>query len=163
MPATDPGYVAALAAARQGLSQGGIPIGAALVAGERIIAAGSNQRVQQGSPILHGEIDCLQRAGRPQPTWARPLTLYTTMSPCYMCAGASLIYGIERMIIGENRTSAHAEWLLAAHGVELDIIDDAETFAMFETWREAHGDLWNEDTYGEGAQPVGGAVTKERH
>lgn len=154
--------MAALAAALRGLSEGGIPIGAALAAGDDVIAVGCNQRVQQGSPILHGELDCLQRAGRPQPEWKRPLTLFTTMSPCYMCAGAALVYGIDRIVIGENRTSAHAEWLLAAHGVHVDVLDDAAAWDMFESWRVEHMQLWGEDTYGEGAQPAGGAEIRER-
>jgi cytosine deaminase len=136
---------AAKAEARQGQEEGGIPIGAALVVDGRVIGAGHNRRVQLGSAIHHGETDALERAGRqPAAVYGRA-TMYTTLSPCDMCAGAILLYGIPRVVIGENRTFLGAEDHLRSRGVEVLVVDDAECVAMMEELIVAHPELWHED------------------
>ena len=112
--------------ARVGLSTGGIPIGAALAAGGVLLGAGHNQRIQLGSPIRHGETDALERAGRQPASVYRRATMYTTLSPCDMCTGAILLYGIPRVVIGENRSFMGAEDLLRERGVEVLLVDDAD-------------------------------------
>lgn len=131
--------------ARRGLAEGGIPIGAALVADGSILGKGHNRRVQLGSPIRHGETDALENAGRLPAAVYRRATMYTTLSPCDMCTGAILLYGIPRVVIGENTTFKGAEDLLAARGVEVVLADDAECRAMMEAFIGNHPDLWNED------------------
>ena len=138
-------YQAALQAALKGLAEGGIPIGAALYAGDTLVASGHNQRVQKSSPILHGEIDCLSNAGRPDPLWAGRMTLFTTLSPCYMCAGAALIYGVSDIVIGENSSFNESEELLAERGVRVHHLHDAATFDMFDAWTRANPHVWFED------------------
>jgi cytosine/creatinine deaminase len=136
---------AALSEARVGRSEGGIPIGAALVADGRILAVGRNRRVQQGSAIRHGETDALENAGRlPASVYARA-TMYTTLSPCDMCTGAILLYGIPRVVIGENRTFLGAEDLLRTRGVEVVVLDSEECAQMMSEFIAEHPDLWNED------------------
>jgi creatinine deaminase len=135
----------AKAQARLGLDEGGIPIGAALVAGGRVLGGGHNRRVQSGSPILHGETDALEQAGRLPATAYRQSTMYTTLSPCDMCTGAILLYGIPRVVIGENRTFVGAEAHLQARGVEVVVVDDAECVELMAGFIAAHPDLWNED------------------
>jgi cytosine deaminase len=135
----------AKAQARAGLAEGGIPIGAALVADGRILGAGHNRRVQLGSPIRHGETDALEAAGRQPASVYRRSTMVTTLSPCDMCTGAILLYEIPRVVIGENRTFLGAEDLLRARGVEVVVLDDPECVAMMEEFIAAHPDLWNED------------------
>jgi cytosine deaminase len=131
--------------AREGLDEGGIPIGAALVVDGDVLGAGRNRRVQRGSPILHGETDALAAAGRqPAKTYQRA-TMYTTLSPCDMCSGAILLYEIPRVVIGENRTFMGAEEHLRARGVEVVILDDTECVAMMEAFIAARPELWNED------------------
>ncbi len=132
--------------ARDGRAEGGIPIGAALVADDgTVLGVGHNRRVQQGSAIRHGETDALERAGRlPASTYARS-TMYTTLSPCSMCTGAILLYGIPRVVIGENRTFMGDEDLLRSRGVEVVVLDDAECVAMMEDFIAAEPTLWNED------------------
>jgi cytosine/creatinine deaminase len=138
-------YAAALREAREGMAEGGIPIGASLVVDGRILATGRNQRVQRGSAIHHGETDCIENAGRqPAGIYARS-TLYTTLSPCFMCAGTILLYKIPRVVVGENTHFEASEALLRSHGVEVVVLDDAETKAMFKAWMDAHPSLWNED------------------
>jgi cytosine/creatinine deaminase len=138
-------YAAALREARQGMAEGGIPIGASLVVDGRILATGRNQRVQRGSAIHHGETDCIENAGRqPAGVYARS-TLYTTLSPCFMCAGTILLYKIPRVVVGENIHFEASEGLLRSHGVDVVVLDDAETKAMFRVWMDAHPSLWNED------------------
>jgi cytosine deaminase len=135
----------AKAQAHAGLAEGGIPIGAALVADGRILGAGHNRRVQLGSPIRHGETDALEAAGRQPASVYRRSTMVTTLSPCDMCTGAILLYEIPRVVIGENRTFLGAEDLLRARGVEVVVLDDPECVAMMEEFIAAHPDLWNED------------------
>ena len=132
--------------ARDGRAEGGIPIGAALVADDgTVLGVGHNRRVQQGSAIRHGETDALERAGRlPASTYARS-TMYTTLSPCSMCTGAILLYGIPRVVIGEHRTFMGDEDLLRSRGVEVIVLDDAECVAMMEDFIAAEPTLWNED------------------
>jgi creatinine deaminase len=138
-------YAAALADARQGMSEGGIPIGASLVVDGRILATGHNQRVQKGSSIHHGETNCIENAGRqPASVYARS-TIYTTLSPCFMCAGTILLYKIPRVVIGENTHFEASEDLLRSHGVEVVVLDDSETKEMFKAWMDANPSLWNED------------------
>lgn len=135
----------AIAEARASLAEGGIPIGAALVVDGQVIGAGHNRRVQRGSPILHGETDALEAAGRQPAAVYRRATMVTTLSPCDMCSGAILLYGIPRVVIGENRTFMGAEDLLRSRGVEIVVLDDAECVAMMERFIAEHPDLWNED------------------
>lgn len=131
--------------ARIGAAEGGIPIGAALVVDGVLLGAGRNRRVQLGSAIRHGETDALENAGRlPASTYARA-TMYTTLSPCHMCSGAVLLYGIPRVVVGENRTFLGAEDLLREHGVEVVVLDDAECVAMMQRFIAEQPSLWHED------------------
>src|SRR5512132_3901964 len=123
---TDPFLAAAIAEARQGLADGGIPIGAALVIDGQIVGRGHNRRVQNGSAVLHAEMDCLENAGRLTGADYRRATIYSTLSPCDMCSGAILLYGIPRVVIGENQTFRGPEAYLRSRGVSLDVRDDAE-------------------------------------
>lgn len=141
----DPFLKAAIEEARQGLAEGGIPIGSVLVIDGRIAGRGHNRRVQQGSAILHAEMDCLENAGRLKASDYRRATLYSTLSPCDMCSGAVLLYGIGRVVIGENRTFRGPEEYLRQRGVELVIVDDAECRQMMESFIANNPDLWNED------------------
>jgi creatinine deaminase len=142
----DTAYLAvAIEQARLGRAEGGIPIGAALVADGRVLGAGRNRRVQDGSAIHHGETNALEVAGRrPAEVYARS-TMYTTLSPCHMCAGALLLYGIPRVVVGENRTFMGAENLLRAHGVEVVVVDSDECVRMMTDFIAAEPALWNED------------------
>jgi cytosine/creatinine deaminase len=136
---------AAVEQARIGLAEGGVPIGAALVVDGEVLATGRNRRVQMGSAIRHGETDCIENAGRlPASVYARS-TLYTTLSPCHMCAGTALLYKIPRIVIGENRTYCESEDLLRAHGVEVVVVDDAECLSMMQQFIREKPALWNED------------------
>jgi cytosine deaminase len=135
----------AKAQAAEGMDEGGIPIGAALVADGEVIGAGRNRRVQRGSPILHGETDALDAAGRQPAAVYRRATMYTTLSPCDMCTGAILLYEIPRVVIGENRTFLGAEELLRSRGVEVVVLDDPECAAMMEAFIAMNPALWNED------------------
>lgn len=141
----DPFLKAAIEEARQGLAEGGIPIGSVLVIDGRIAGRGHNRRVQQGSAILHAEMDCLENAGRLKASDYRRATLYSTLSPCDMCSGAVLLYGIGRVVIGENRTFRGPEAYLGQRGVELVIVDDAECRQMMESFIANNPELWNED------------------
>lgn len=136
---------AALQEARQGLAEGGIPIGAILVHSGRILGRGHNQRVQRGSAVLHAEMDALERAGRLAAPVYRASTLYTTLSPCAMCSGAILLYGIRRVVIGENRTFLGGEDLLRSRGVVVVVLDDPECIQLMREFIAAHPDIWNED------------------
>jgi creatinine deaminase len=136
---------AAIEQARIGLEEGGIPIGGALVADRTILGAGHNRRVQEGSAIKHGETDALENAGRLTADVYRRSTMYTTLSPCHMCTGAILLYGIPRVVIGENRTFVGAEDLLREHGVDVVNLDLEECYGMMTRFIEAHPELWNED------------------
>ena len=135
----------ALAQAREGLAEGGIPIGAALIVDGEVIAVGHNRRVQLGSAIRHGETDCLENAGRlPASTYARA-TMVTTLSPCDMCTGAILLYGIPRLVIGENRTFVGGEDLLRSRGVEVVNLDSDECYDLLQGFIAEHPQVWNED------------------
>lgn len=136
---------AAIEEARRGLAEGGIPIGSVLVHAGRILGRGHNRRVQQGSAVLHGEMDALENAGRQPAAVYRDSTLYTTLSPCAMCSGAILLYGIPRVVIGENRTFMGEEALLAARGVQIDLLQDAECIDLMRGFISARPELWNED------------------
>ncbi|WP_442107658.1 nucleoside deaminase [Pseudomonas sp. NUPR-001] len=142
---TDEFMQAAIDEARKGLSEGGIPIGSVLVHRGQIIGRGHNRRVQQGSAILHGEMDALENAGRqPARTYAES-TLYTTLSPCAMCSGAILLYGIKRVIVGENQTFMGEEALLKSRGVALEVQHNAACVSMMNDFIAARPELWNED------------------
>lgn len=144
---------AAIDQAREGLAEGGIPIGAALVVDGRILGAGHNRRVQLGSAIRHGETDALEVAGRqPASVYARA-TMYTTLSPCDMCTGAILLYKIPRVVIGENRTFMGGEDLLRARGVEVIHVDSAECARMMDEFIASHPELWWEDIGEQDAAP----------
>jgi creatinine deaminase len=135
----------ALAEAMAGLSEGGIPIGAALIVDDEVIAVGHNKRVQLGSAIHHGETNCLENAGRlPASVYARA-TMVTTLSPCDMCTGAILLYGIPRVIIGENSTFYGGEDYLRQRGVDVTVLDDPECVAMMTKFIDENPELWNED------------------
>lgn len=136
---------AAITEAEQGMREGGIPIGAVLVSEGRIIGRGHNRRVQKGSAVLHGEMDALENAGRLPAGVYRDATMYTTLSPCAMCSGAILLYGIPRVVIGENRTFLGAEELLRSRGVALDVRQDATCIRLLTDFIQAHPQLWNED------------------
>jgi cytosine/creatinine deaminase len=136
---------AAVAEAHHGLAEGGIPIGSVLVHRGRVLGAGHNRRVQQSSVVLHAEMDALEQAGRQPAQVYRECTLYTTLSPCAMCSGAVLLYGIPRVVVGENRTFRGEEALLRERGVAIDLRDDERCVALMTHFIAAHPDLWNED------------------
>jgi cytosine/creatinine deaminase len=136
---------AALDEARQGLREGGIPIGSVLVRDGRILGRGHNRRQQAGSVVLHAEMDALERAGRQAAAVYRGCTLYTTLSPCAMCSGAILLYGIPRVVIGENRTFRGDEELLQSRGVAIEVAQDPACERLLADFIRAHPELWNED------------------
>lgn len=136
---------AAIDEARQGLAEGGIPIGSVLVYEGRIIGCGHNRRVQSGSVVLHGEMDALENAGRQRARVYRESTLYTTLSPCPMCSGAILLYGIPKVVVGENRTFMGDEDHLRAQGVEVEVIDSDVCANLMRRFIEQSPELWNED------------------
>ena len=136
---------AAIDEARLGLREGGIPIGSVLVHEERIIGRGHNRRVQRGSVVLHGEMDALEAAGRQPAAVYRECTIYTTLSPCAMCSGAILLYGIPRVVVGENRTFMGEEELLRSRGVRVDVLQDATCIELMTAFIAARPELWNED------------------
>ena len=143
--AEDPFMDAAVAEAEQGLAEGGIPIGSVLVIDGRIVGRGHNRRVQRGSAVLHAEMDCLENAGRLRATEYGRAVLYSTLSPCDMCSGAALLYGIPRIVIGENRTFRGPEEYLRSRGVVLDVRDDARCVGLMERFIAERPELWNED------------------
>jgi len=136
---------AAIAEARQGLAEGGIPIGSVIVHRGHIIGRGHNRRVQQGSAILHGEMDALEQAGRQPASVYRDCVLYTTLSPCAMCTGAILLYGIPRIVVGENQTFMGEEELLRSRGVRVDVLQSEECVALMRDFIASRPALWNED------------------
>lgn len=142
---SDPFLLAAIEEARAGLAEGGIPIGSVLVHDGRIVGRGHNRRIQRGSPTLHGEMDALENAGRLPARFYRECVIYTTLSPCSMCTGAILLYGIPRVVIGENRTFLGDEELLRARGVAVEVVDDAECVSMMTAFIRDYSELWNED------------------
>ena len=141
----DPFLKAALDEARTGRSEGGIPIGSVLVYRGEIIGRGHNRRVQRGSPILHAEMDALENAGRRAAKVYRESVLYTTLSPCAMCSGAIVLYGIPRVIAGENRSFVGEEAWLRSRGVSVEVVQDADCVALMREFMQAHPELWNED------------------
>jgi creatinine deaminase len=145
MDSTDPFLQAAIDGARQGLAEGGIPIGSVIVHGDKIIGRGHNRRVQKGSSILHAEMDALENAGRHSAAVYRECVLYTTLSPCSMCSGAILLYGIPRVIVGENRTFMGEEGLLRSRGVALEVVQSNECVRMMEEFIRKNPRLWDED------------------
>ena len=136
---------AAIDEARQGLQSGGIPIGSVLVVGDKIVGRGHNRRVQQGSSVLHAEMDCLENAGRLTAADYAKSTLYSTLSPCDMCSGAILLYKIPSVVIGENKTFQGPEEYLRSRGVQLEFADSEECVRLMRDFIEANNDLWNED------------------
>lgn len=141
----DPFFEAAIAEAEHGLSEGGIPIGSVLEVDGQIVGRGHNRRIQKGSPTLHGEMDALENAGRLPASAYRRATIYTTLSPCDMCTGAILLYGIPKVVIGENRTFLGAEDLLRSRGVEVQLVDDQRCVEMMESFITANPRVWDED------------------
>ncbi len=131
--------------AKKGLNEGGIPIGAVLVLDEKIIGRGHNKRIQNSSAILHAEMDCLENAGRLSASEYKRATLYSTLSPCDMCSGAVLLYGIKRVVIGENKTFKGPEEYVKSRGVNLEIVDNQECIDIMKTFIEKSPILWNED------------------
>jgi creatinine deaminase len=136
---------AAIDEARQGLTEGGIPIGSVIVHQGRIIGRGHNRRVQQGSAVLHGEMDALENAGRQPASVYRESVLYTTLSPCPMCTGAILLYGIPKVVVGENQTFMGDEALLRERGVHVEVLQDPDCIAMMRNFIRDKPELWNED------------------
>jgi len=141
----DEGMRAAIEEARMGLSEGGIPIGSAIVHRGKIIGKGHNRRMQRGSAILHGEMDALENAGRQPAEVYRESVLYTTLSPCSMCSGAILLYGIPRVVIGENRTFMGEEELLRSRGVLVEVLDLGECVDLMKGFIQRNPSVWNED------------------
>ena len=139
--------------ARRGLSSGGIPIGAVLVMDGEMIGRGHNRRVQRGSAVLHAEMDCLENAGRLSAAEYRRTVLYTTLSPCDMCSGAILLYGIPRVVIGENSNFRGPEDYLASRGVQLEVLHNAECVGLLKDFILEHPALWHEDIGETGAGP----------
>ena len=141
----DPFLAAAIEEARAGLAEGGIPIGSVLVIDGEIVGRGHNRRVQQGSALLHAEMDCLEQAGRLSAAEYQRAVLYSTLSPCDMCSGAALLYGIPRIVVGENRTFQGPEDYVRGRGVDLEILDDPTCIELMTEFIEAKPELWNED------------------
>jgi cytosine deaminase len=136
---------AAVDEAQTGLREGGIPIGSVIVHRGRIIGRGHNRRVQKGSSVLHGEMDALENAGRQPAALYRESVIYTTLSPCSMCSGAILLYGIPKVVVGENRTFMGEEELLRSRGVTVEVVQDPMCIRMMQDFIAAHPELWNED------------------
>jgi cytosine deaminase len=141
----NPYLTAALAEAEAGLAEGGIPIGSVLVYQDRVLGRGHNRRVQRGSAILHGEMDALENAGQQTAAVYAQSTLYTTLSPCAMCSGAILLYGIPRVIVGENQTFLGEEELLRSRGVVVEVVQDPRCIDLMRRFIAEHPALWNED------------------
>ncbi len=141
----DPFLAAAIEEARAGLAEGGIPIGSVLVIDGEIVGRGHNRRVQQGSAVLHAEMDCLDQAGRLKAAEYQRAVLYSTLSPCDMCSGAALLYGIPHIVVGENRTFQGPEDYVRGRGVDLEILDDPTCIELMTEFIEAKPELWNED------------------
>ncbi len=141
----DPYLEAAIEQAKQGMAEGGIPIGSVIVQGGRIIGRGRNRRVQRGSAILHGKMDALENAGRKPASVYRQSVLYTTLSPCAMCSGAILLYGSPRVIVGENRTFLGEEQLLRSRGVTVEVLQNEDCIGLMREFIARNPELWNED------------------
>lgn len=145
MKTKDPFMQAAIEEAQKGLAEGGIPIGSVLVHNGKIIGRGHNRRVQEGSVVKHGEMDALENAGRQSAKVYQECTIYTTLSPCSMCSGAILLYGIPKVIVGENKTFMGEEELLRKRGVEVDVVDNTTCIHLMEQFIKDKPELWNED------------------
>ncbi len=141
----DPFLQAAIDEAKKGLANGGIPIGSVLVIDDQIVGRGHNRRVQKGSSILHAEMDALEDAGRLSAAEYQRSVLYSTLSPCDMCSGAALLYGIPKVIVGENATFRGPEDYVRSRGVDLTILDNAQCIELMQTFIKQHPELWNED------------------
>jgi len=135
----------AIKQAKIGLLEGGIPIGSVIVHKNKILGAGHNKRVQEGSVVLHGEMDALENAGRQKATTYEESTLYTTLSPCSMCTGTIILYGIPKVVVGENKTFMGEEDLLRSKGIEVVVLNDLECIAMMRKFIDEKPQLWNED------------------
>jgi cytosine/creatinine deaminase len=145
MDSNDPFLQAAIEEAKLGFAEGGIPIGSVIVHGDKIIGRGHNRRVQKGSSILQGEMDALENAGRQSAAVYRECVLYTTLSPCTMCSGAILLYGIPRVVIGENKTFMGEEELLRSRGVALEVVQSEECIRLMKEFIRKNPRLWDED------------------
>lgn len=141
----DPFLQAAIDEAKKGLAAGGIPIGSVLVCDGKIIGRGHNQRVQQGSVIRHGEMDCLENTGRLKASVYRRCTIYSTLSPCLMCSGAILLYGISRVVVGENITFNGPEEYVRSNGVQVEVLQNEECVQIMRDFIARNPELWNED------------------
>ncbi|MDO8271185.1 MAG: nucleoside deaminase [Gammaproteobacteria bacterium] len=141
----NPFLQAAIEEAEQGLAEGGIPIGSVLVHNGEIVGRGHNRRVQRGSTVLHAEMDALENAGRRSAAFYRECTLYTTLSPCAMCSGAVLLYGIPRLVVGEHETFMGEEVLLTQRGVQIEVLHDQHCITLMKEFIKAQPQLWNED------------------
>ncbi|HJU75864.1 MAG TPA: nucleoside deaminase [Gemmatimonadaceae bacterium] len=141
----DPFLQAAIDEAKKGRAEGGIPIGSVLVIDGKVVARGHNQRVQKGSAVLHAEMDCLENAGRLKPPEYKRATLYSTLSPCDMCSGTVLLYGIPKVIVGENRTFRGPEDYVRSRGVEVIVLDDVECRQLMVDFIAKNPELWFED------------------
>ena len=135
----------AIEEARQGVSEGGIPIGSVLVIDDKVVGRGHNRRVQKGSAILHAEMDCLENAGRLSPAEYRRSVLYSTLSPCDMCSGTALLYRIPRIVVGENRTFRGPEDYVRSRGVEVEVVQHPDCIRLMDDFIREHPELWNED------------------
>ena len=142
---TDPFMLAAIEQARKSLAEGGIPIGSVLVIDGEIVGRGHNQRAQKSSCVLHAEMDCLENAGRLPASVYKESVLYTTLSPCPMCTGAILLYGIPKVIVGENQTFMGEEELLRSRGVTVEVVQDPSCITLMQAFIAAKPELWNED------------------
>ncbi|WP_235937474.1 nucleoside deaminase [Marinobacter caseinilyticus] len=142
---SDPYLEAAIAEARKGQAEGGIPIGSVLVLDGQIVGRGHNRRVQKGSAVLHAEMDCLENAGRLKAAEYRRATLYSTLSPCDMCSGAALLYGIPHVVVGENHTFCGPEAYVRSRGVEVTVLNDPQCQALMAAFIQQSPELWNED------------------
>jgi creatinine deaminase len=136
---------AAIEEAQKGLAEGGIPIGSVIVHNNKVIGRGHNRRVQSGSPILHGEMDAFENAGRQSAQTYRESTIYTTLSPCSMCSGAIILYGISHVVIGENHTFMGEEALLKSKGISIEVLQNQECINLMRDFISAKPQLWNED------------------
>lgn len=141
----DPFFEEAINQAKIGLDEGGIPIGSVIVYKNKILGSGHNKRIQKGSVVLHGEMDALENAGRQNAAVYKESTLYTTLSPCPMCSGTIILYGIPKVVIGENQTFMGEEELLRSKGVEVIVLNDDECIAMMTKFINEKPHLWNED------------------
>ncbi len=142
---SDPFLDAAIAEAQRGLDEGGIPIGSVLVLDGTIVARGHNRRIQRGSVVLHAEMDCLENAGRLRARDYRRATIYSTLSPCDMCSGAILLYGIPQVVIGENSTFTGPETYVRSRGVAVTVLDDPRCIELMRVFIASHPELWDED------------------